>query len=117
MNVSDEVIRAAFEKWILSECGIDLSDKEFSIHDGDNLPMYDIPDDDEGALTVSAMLLAFRAAFSIAVPDGWKVVPVEATRDMITSGNDSMAWDCCTGDASDAWRAMIIDAPQPDYTK
>ena len=91
MKVDDEVIRAAFEKWAERE--------GYVSYEFDNAWQ------------------AFRAAFSIAIPDGWMVVPVEATRDMVTSGNDAMAWDCCSGDASDAWRAMVIDAPQPDYTK
>ena len=108
MNVSDEVIRAAFEK--------------FASEHGWNLRPYVtncgiIGETDYGHPSVRAAWSAFIAAFSISIPDGWKVVPVEATRDMVTSGNDAMAWDCCSGDASDAWRAMVIDAPQPDYTK
>ena len=42
----------------------------------------------------------------------WKLVPKVPTRDMITSGNDAMAYDCCSGDASDAYQAMLASAPK-----
>ena len=46
------------------------------------------------------------------VPDGWKLVPKVPTRDMITSGNDAMSYDCCSGDAGDAYLAMLAAAPK-----
>ena len=46
------------------------------------------------------------------IPEGWKLVPKVPTRDMITSGNDAMAYDCCSGDASDAYQAMLASAPK-----
>lgn len=59
-----------------------------------------------------AAWMAWQAAHKSAVPDGYCVVPIKPTRDMVTSGNNAMAYDCCTGDASDAWLAMIADRPR-----
>ena len=67
--------------------------------------------DKTGPYMKNALLFAWQAAHKSAVPDGYCVVPVEPTRDMVTSGNNAMAYDCCTGDAGDAWRAMIADRP------
>ena len=46
------------------------------------------------------------------VPDGWQLVPKVPTRDMIEQGNAAMAYDCCSGDASDAYQAMLASAPK-----
>ena len=46
------------------------------------------------------------------VPDGWQLAPKAPTRDMIERGNAAMAYDCCSGDASDAYLAMIAAAPK-----
>ena len=46
------------------------------------------------------------------VSDGWQLVPKVPTRDMIDQGNAAMAYDCCSGDASDAYRAMLAAAPK-----
>ena len=35
------------------------------------------------------------------VPDGWQFAPKVPTREMIEQGNAAMAYDCCSGDASD----------------
>lgn len=55
---------------------------------------------------------AVRAKQVPAVPDGWQLVPKVPTIDMITSGDDAMAYDCCSGNAGDAYRAMLADAPK-----
>lgn len=66
----------------------------------------------EWRLKASSAWNAWIAAHKAAVPGGYCVVPVEPTRDMVTSGNDAMAYDCCTGDAGDAWDAMIANRPR-----
>ena len=48
----------------------------------------------------------------VAVPDGWQLAPKDPTRDMIGRGNAAMAYDCCSGDASDAYQAMLAAAPK-----
>ena len=55
---------------------------------------------------------ALRATQSPAVPDGWQLVPKVPTREMIEQGNAAMAYDCCSGDASDAYQAMLAAAPK-----
>ena len=46
------------------------------------------------------------------VQDGWQLVPKVPTREMIEQGNAAMAYDCCSGDASDAYQAMLATAPK-----
>ena len=46
------------------------------------------------------------------VQDGWQLVPKVPTREMIEQGNAAMAYDCCSGDASDAYQAMLAAAPK-----
>ena len=46
------------------------------------------------------------------VPEGWHLAPKAPTRDMIERGNAAMAYDCCSGDASDAYQAMLAAAPK-----
>ena len=46
------------------------------------------------------------------VPDGWQFAPKVPTREMIEQGNAAMAYDCCSGDASDAYQAMLAAAPK-----
>ena len=46
------------------------------------------------------------------VPDGWQFAPKVPTREMIEQGNAAMAYDCCSGDASDAYQAMLASAPK-----
>ena len=48
------------------------------------------------------------------VPDGWQFAPKVPTREMIEQGNAAMAYDCCSGDASDAYQAMLAAAPKPE---
>lgn len=86
--MTEDQIRAAFEKW---------AEREGRIH-----YEFDIA------------WSAFRAAFSIAIPDGWKVVPVEHTHKMGLAGNSDLPSDV---DCSIVWAAMLNAAPQPDYTK
>ena len=108
MNVSDEVIRAAFEK--------------FASEHGWNLRPYVtncgiIGETDYGHPSVRAAWSAFRAAFSIAIPDGWKIVPVEATAGMAFAGSDAVNFSVMTDNARVIYDAMLNTAPQPDYTK
>ena len=42
----------------------------------------------------------------------WQLVPKVPTREMIEQGNAAMAYDCCSGDASDAYQAMLAAAPK-----
>ena len=54
------------------------------------------------------------------VPEGWKLVPVEATPEMISAGAVHHYGACSRQDRSDAdkaWDAMIAAAPQPKETK
>ena len=46
------------------------------------------------------------------VTDGWQFAPKVPTREMIEQGNAAMAYDCCSGDASDAYQAMLAVAPK-----
>ena len=46
------------------------------------------------------------------VTDGWQFAPKVPTREMIEQGNAAMAYDCCSGDASDAYQAMLAAAPK-----
>ena len=46
------------------------------------------------------------------VPDGWQFAPKVPTHEMIEQGNAAMAYDCCSGDASDAYQAMLAAAPK-----
>ena len=55
---------------------------------------------------------AVRAKQAQVVPDVWQLVPKVPTRDMIDQGNAAMAYDCCSGDASDAYSAMLAAAPK-----
>lgn len=55
---------------------------------------------------------AVRAKQAPQVPEGWQLAPKAPTRDMIERGNAAMAYDCCSGDASDAYRAMLAAAPK-----
>ena len=48
------------------------------------------------------------------VLEGWQFVPKVPTREMIEQGNAAMAYDCCSGDASDAYQAMLAAAPKPE---
>ena len=48
------------------------------------------------------------------VLDGWQLVPKVPTREMIEQGNAAMAYDCCSGDASDAYQAMLSAAPKTE---
>lgn len=54
---------------------------------------------------------AVRAKQPLA-PEGWQLAPKAPTRDMIELGNAAMAYDCCSGDASDAYQAMLAAAPK-----
>ena len=44
----------------------------------------------------------------------WQLVPKVPTREMIEQGNAAMAYDCCSGDASDAYQAMLSATPKPE---
>lgn len=55
---------------------------------------------------------AVRAKHVPSVLEGWQLVPKVPTRDMIDQGNAAMAYDCCSGDASDAYQAMLSSAPK-----
>ena len=46
------------------------------------------------------------------VLEGWQFVPKVPTREMIEQGNAAMAYDCCSGDASDAYQAMLAAVPK-----
>ena len=106
MNVSDEVIRAAFEKWV-SSCEVRSIFLTLEIHeDGEYLNNQTLDS-----------WSAFRAAFSIAIPDGWKIVPVEATAGMAFAGSDAVNFSVMTDNARVIYDAMLNTAPQPDYTK
>lgn len=54
----------------------------------------------------------FPDVAKMVVPAGWQLAPKAPTRDMIERGNAAMAYDCCSGDASDAYRAMLAAAPK-----
>ncbi|MCV9380446.1 DUF3850 domain-containing protein [Aeromonas hydrophila] len=61
----------------------------------------------------SPALLAGKLLFS-STPEGWQLVPVEPTREMISAGNNQLAYDCCSGTADEAWPAMLAAAPKPE---
>ncbi|HDT6076339.1 TPA: hypothetical protein QHC28_000902 [Aeromonas veronii bv. veronii] len=46
------------------------------------------------------------------VQEGWKLVPVNPTSEMISAGNAALAYDCCSGTADEAWPAMLAAAPK-----
>lgn len=46
------------------------------------------------------------------VPDGWRLVPVVPTSEMISAGNAELAYDCCSGTADEVWPAMLAAAPE-----
>ena len=48
------------------------------------------------------------------VPEGWQLVPVNPTSEMISAGNAALAYDCCSGTADEAWPAMLAAAPKPE---
>ncbi|MGL4756448.1 MAG: hypothetical protein ACRCXB_29180 [Aeromonadaceae bacterium] len=48
------------------------------------------------------------------VPEGWQLVPVNPTSEMISAGNAALAYDCCSGTADEAWPAMLSAAPKPE---
>ena len=54
----------------------------------------------------------FPDAAKMVAHEGWQLVPKVPTRDMIDQGNAAMAYDCCSGDASDAYSAMLAAAPK-----
>lgn len=50
---------------------------------------------------------AYRAGMAAAVPDGWKVVPVEPTKEMVD------AWiSTYEGYIQDVWKAMLSVSPE-----
>jgi len=61
---------------------------------------------------INRLWSCWQVAHKSAVPDGYCVVPIEPTDEMVTSGNDAMTYDLCSSDASAAWRAMIADRPR-----
>ena len=71
----------------------------------------------EMMMPVSYSMLDFfkaMAAAEYAAPKGWQLVPVEPTREMISAGNNQLAYDCCSGTADEAWPAMLAAAPKPE---
>lgn len=49
---------------------------------------------------------------NMVAPEGWQLVPVEPTSEMISAGNAALAYDCCSGTADEAWPAMLAAAPK-----
>jgi hypothetical protein len=50
---------------------------------------------------------AYKAGMAAAVPDGWKVVPVEPTKEMVD------AWiSAYEGYIQDVWKAMLSASPE-----
>ena len=66
----------------------------------------------QDALELAEEAVRAKQNSSVAVPDGWQLAPKAPTRDMIERGNAAMAYDCCSGDASDAYQAMLAAAPK-----
>lgn len=67
-----------------------------------------------GSPELQALILAKLQQAS--VPEGWKLVPVEATPEMISAGAVHHYGACSRQDRSDAdkaWDAMLAAAPQP----
>lgn len=47
-----------------------------------------------------------------AIPEGWKLVPIEPTPEMIRAGNE--CWMITEGNAPAYWSEMLAAAPQPE---
>lgn len=58
------------------------------------------------------LIAIYHATCNTSVPDGWKLVPITPTREMISAGNAELAYDCCSGTAYEAWPAMLSAAPE-----
>ena len=54
----------------------------------------------------SERLAVYRAALAAAEAQGWKLVPVEATEDMVIASYSAKSTDA-------AWSAMVAAAPSP----
>ena len=57
---------------------------------------------------------AFRTALAAlrSVPEGWQIVPVEPTPEMISAGWEHTALPCWSEDVAKAYRAMLSAAPK-----
>lgn len=55
------------------------------------------------------------AAPTPAIPEGWKLVPIEPTEKMIEDGHATIPGilDVCLADVEDAWTAMLTASPAP----
>ena len=112
-------MREEFEAWYSKELGFreDNPDRMFSMFcdDGETHEYYRL-----GVRTAWLAWKASRVALSEnhspdtakMVQDGWQLVPKVPTREMIEQGNAAMAYDCCSGDASDAYQAMLAATPK-----
>lgn len=67
---------------------------------------------------------AAEAALTALEEEGWAVVPVEPTKEMVEAGDEAMDWDSSDtngrwyvhysdGDAAKSWAAMLAAAPKP----
>jgi len=58
---------------------------------------------------------AYRAGMAAAVPEGWKLVPVEPTQAMVVQGAgiiDDNGGNARWGDIREAWDAMLSASPE-----
>ena len=65
-----------------------------------------------------ARLLKYESADGVAhgvlVPDGWRLVPIEPTQDMLDLLESAYACGAVGEDARDAWDAALSCAPKPE---
>lgn len=71
----------------------------------------DEPTDDERIMAIEGIIPAVDNVNSPVIPDGWAVVPIDATMDMLKEGaRQNMKHESFQS----VWKAMLAAAPKPD---
>lgn len=94
--IDDRAVEAAIAKF--AEYGIEFASPRDGDLDDLELERYNALSD---ALSAAAPFLTPQ------IPDGWKLVPVEATKEMMA------AWTEPGEEAREVWRAMLSATPPP----
>jgi len=100
--IDDRAVEAAIAKF--AEYGIEFASPRDGGLDDLELERYNALSD---ALTAAAPFLTPQ------IPDGWKLVPVEATKEMMAAFDGMPSWTEPGEEAREVWRAMLSATPPP----
>lgn len=86
----------------------------------DEIP-FGLSEEEEMEISLLAIALERLKATAPAVPEGWKLVPVEPTREMCDAFDKSSAWEDVefwegSFNLASGWEAMLSAAPFPSDT-